>query len=348
MGDNKKIFAPPKGEIGTLAGTQLRIGPHGPFGSQNEGITRLLSGEFGYEIGWLLPAALVAIIAVLVARRGKPRTDLVRAAVLLFGGWLLSDGLVLSFMKGFIHAYYCMSIAPAVAAMFALGVQQMWVRRESLWARIVLAVMLVGTAAWSFWQLSSHSHWLPALRWILLVGTAAGAVVLLWGTRRARVMVVALGVSLGGALLGSVAYSLATINVAHVGGGPSVGPTSDGHNWAAGVDSPELDALLKGSGTEWSAAIERSSYAATLELHSGTSVMAIGGFGGADPTPTLTEFQNYVAAHRIGYYLVPGLHGRGPQFGRHDHDDIAAWVRANFLPAKVGDVTVYDLSAAKR
>ena len=127
-----------------------------------------------------------------------------------------------------------------------------------------------------------------------------------------------------------------------------LGPSSDDHNWSKGVDSADLDVILKASRSEWSAAIERSSYAATLELHTGTSVMAVGGFGGADPTPTLTEFQNYVAAHRIGYYLKPSLHGRGPQFGRHDHDDIADWVQANFPASKVGDVVVYDLSAPKK
>jgi 4-amino-4-deoxy-L-arabinose transferase-like glycosyltransferase len=349
LGDNKKIFAPPKGQIGTLAGTQLHAGAHGPFGAQTKGIMRLVSGEFGYEIGWLLPAALVAFAAVLIARRAKPRTDLVRAAVLLFGGWLLSDGLVLSFMKGFIHAYYCMSIAPAVAAMFAIGIQQMWVLRDRLWARIVLAVMLLGTAVWSFCQLNSQPDWLPALRWVILVGTAAGVAALLWlGSQWTSAAIVALGVSLTGALLGSTAYSVATINVAHVGGGPSVGPSSDDHNWAKGVDNADLDTLLKATHDEWSAAIERSSYAATLELRTGTSVMAIGGFGGADPAPTLVEFQNYVAAHRIGYYLKPGLHGRGPQFGRHEHNDILDWVRANFPATKVGDVTVYDLSAPKK
>ncbi|MEZ0052678.1 4-amino-4-deoxy-L-arabinose transferase-like glycosyltransferase [Mycobacterium sp. MAA66] len=348
LGDNKKVFAPPTAEVGTLAGTQVHIGSHGPFGSQTEGVMRLFSGEFGYEISWLLPAALVAIIVVLVARHGKPRTDLVRAAVLLFGGWLLSDGLVLSFMKGFIHAYYSMSIAPAVAAVFAIGVQQMWVLREKLWARIALAVMLLGTAVWSFWQLNSHSAWLPALRWIILVGTAIGAVALIWrGNVRSRGAVVALGVSLVGAMLGSTAYSLATINVSHVGGGPTVGPDSNYNSWTKGIDSTELDDMLKATHNEWSAAIERSSYAATLELKTETSVMAIGGFGGADPAPTLQEFQDYVAAHRIGYFLKPGLHGRGPQFGRHDHNDIVEWVAANFPATKVGDVTVYDLSAGK-
>ena len=98
--------------------------------------TRLFSGEFGFEIGWLVPAAVLAIVLVVVARGRAPRTDPVRAGAILFGGWILVDGLVLSFMQGMIHAYYSLSIAPAVAAMFAIGVSQMWARRESWWCRV--------------------------------------------------------------------------------------------------------------------------------------------------------------------------------------------------------------------
>ena len=71
----------------------------GGFGNQSQGVTRLFSGEFGFEIGWLIPAALLATVLVLVSRGRAPRTDLVRAGAILFGGWMLVDGLVLSFMQ---------------------------------------------------------------------------------------------------------------------------------------------------------------------------------------------------------------------------------------------------------
>ena len=41
---------------------------------------RLLTRSYGRDTGWLLPAAVVAAAAVLVARRRKPRTDLPRPA----------------------------------------------------------------------------------------------------------------------------------------------------------------------------------------------------------------------------------------------------------------------------
>src|SRR6185312_9813101 len=101
----------------------------GGFGNQSQGMSRLFSGEFGFEIGWLIPAALLAAILVLISRGRAPRTDPVRAGTILFGGWMLVDGVVLSFMHGMIHPYYCLSLAPAVAGMFALGMHEMWVRR---------------------------------------------------------------------------------------------------------------------------------------------------------------------------------------------------------------------------
>ena len=73
--------------------------------------------------------------------------------------------------------------------------------------------------------------------------------------------------------------------------------------------------------------------------------MAIGGFTGADPVPTLSQFQADVAAHEIGYYIKPDDNGRGPGFGGNSHTDITDWVAANFTATKVGSDTVYNLDA---
>ena len=47
--------------------------------------------------------------------------------------------------------------------------------------------------------------------------------------------------------------------------------------------------------TRWAAATMGSQGAAIMELRTGTAVMAIGGFMGSDPSPTLEQFQAYVA-----------------------------------------------------
>jgi hypothetical protein len=73
--------------------------------------------------------------------------------------------------------------------------------------------------------------------------------------------------------------------------------------------------------------------------------MAIGGFGGRDPVPTLAQFQQYVAAHRVTYYVAPSSDKKPGGFDGKSHTDITAWVAANFTPVRVGSDTVYDLTA---
>ncbi len=54
---------------------------------------------------------------------------------------------------------------------------------------------------------------------------------------------------------------------------------------------------------------------ASLALASDTTVMSIGGFTGSDPAPTLEQFQAYVAAGDVHYFVVGGGPGGG-MFGR--------------------------------
>jgi len=75
--------------------------------------------------------------------------------------------------------------------------------------------------------------------------------------------------------------------------------------------------------------------------------MAIGGFSGSDPAPTLSQFQDDVAQHKVAYYIVVNTRGRGPGWGNRGHADIAKWVAATFPSSTAGDATVYNLSAPK-
>lgn len=356
LGRNHMGFGPPDNVVGTSAGAQLHTGGHGgfAFGNQSQGLPRLFSGEFGFEVGWLVPAALLATLLVVLSRGRAPRTDLTRAAAILFGGWLIVDGLVLSFMHGAIHAYYCLSIAPPVAAMFAIGVHELWQRRDKWWYRAALAVLLGGTGVWGWVVLDRNAGWLPGLRWTILALAVVAAIALLVpGTYQAsRFGVGALGIGLAAALAGPAGYAIVTIGQPHEGGGPTVGPANasrQGHfGFGQNKDNPALDAILKDTNTEWSAAISRSSSAAGLELSTGTAVMAIGGFSGSDPVPTLSEFKTDVAQHKVAYYVVVNDRGHGPGWGNNrGHADIEKWVAATFGSTSVGDATVYNLSTPK-
>jgi 4-amino-4-deoxy-L-arabinose transferase-like glycosyltransferase len=117
----------------------------------------------------------------------------------------------------------------------------------------------------------------------------------------------------------------------------------------ASAASPALVAALQADASTytWTAATTGSNNAAGLALSSETSVMAIGGFNGSDPSPTLAQFQADVAAGTIHYYIATqdAAGFRGTQGGSNVARDIASWVEGAFSPTTIGGVTVYDLTA---
>ena len=189
------------------------------------GITRLFNQEMGNEISWLLPAALIALVAGLVAVRRAPRTDRVRASLILWGGWLIVTALTFSFMKGTVHPYYTVALAPAIAALVAIGGQTLWTRRSYWAARAGLAAMVLASGLWSYTLLARNGSWHPELRSAVpAVSAVVVTALLVPGRRMARGLVVlALAGTIAG-LSGTTAYAVTTAGSAHTGSIPSVGP----------------------------------------------------------------------------------------------------------------------------
>jgi hypothetical protein len=102
--------------------------------------------------------------------------------------------------------------------------------------------------------------------------------------------------------------------------------------------------LLASTTTKWSAIVSGASQAASLELASNTSVIALGGWNGGDPYPTLAEFQDMVSKGEISYFIAGGGMGGGAMGGRGGNSEVAAWVQANFQAQTVGSSTVYQLT----
>jgi 4-amino-4-deoxy-L-arabinose transferase-like glycosyltransferase len=193
------------------------------------GIDRLFNSIVGGQISWLLPAALLALVAIGVAAGRAGRTDRTRAALIMWGGWLLVTGAVLSFATGIIHAYYTVELAPAIAALVAIAAVLMWRRRDDLGARVALAAGILITGWWSMTLLQRSSDWFPWLAITVLVAGIVGAIAVLVRAERARalgvVAVVAGLISVGG---GSVAYALDAAATPQQGSTPSAGPAVSG------------------------------------------------------------------------------------------------------------------------
>jgi 4-amino-4-deoxy-L-arabinose transferase-like glycosyltransferase len=347
----------------------------GPGGAGNvgfggtAGITRMFGTSFGGEVSWLLPAALILLAAGLWFTRREARTSKTRAALLLWGGWLVITAGIFSFMSGTVHPYYAVALAPAIAALAGIGSLELW-RGRAYWpARVVLAVTVLATSVWSAVLLGRDPAWLPGLRVIIVVlGVLAAAALVLRADsiaglparfrKAATAGVVILCLLAGG--LGSTAWTLATVAQPHSGSIPTSGPTASamgggfGAAGRAGIDgmgggpggetsSAELTALLKSSGAKWSAIVSGATQAASLELATGTSVIALGGWNGGDPYPTLAQFQAMVDRGEIGYFISGGMGGMGG--GRGGNSEVATWVAANYQAQTVGNATVYKLGA---
>ena len=72
-----------------------------------------------------------------------------------------------------------------------------------------------------------------------------------------------------------------------------------------------------------------SQNAAGLQLGTQLPVMAIGGFNGSDPSPTLAQFQQYVADGKI-HYFAGGGRAAAASGGSNASSQISSWVEANF------------------
>ncbi len=308
------------------------------------GLFRMFGASFGTEISWLLPAALIGLVAGLWFTRRAPRTDRTRAALVLWGGWLVVTALVFSFMSGTVHPYYAVALAPAIAALVAISGRALWRGRAHLAPRAALAGMVVATAVWSFILLDRTPEWFPALRWIVAVLGVLVGTVLVMGVPASRrlvaVVAAAVALTIG---VSSAAYGVETASVAHSGSIPTSGPTSSAMGGFGGSDdsSSAVGALLAKTTTKWAAATTGSQSAASLELASGKAVIGIGGWSGSDPAPTLDEFKAYVAAGEVKYYIEGGR-GGGPGGGS---SEITDWVTANFTATTVDGQTVYDLQS---
>ncbi|WP_282690270.1 MULTISPECIES: glycosyltransferase family 39 protein [unclassified Streptomyces] len=211
-------------ETGSVGGG----GSRGGGGWGETGIGRMFNSEVGGQIAWLLPAALILLVAGLWLTRKAGRTDSARAAFIAWGGALVMTAAVFSFMAGIFHQYYTVALAPYVAALVAMGVVVLWEERSAWWPRAVLAGTVLATVLWAYVLLGRTPDYLPWLRWAVLAGGIVGALGLLvagrFGGRGLAVAVV--GLSCAASLAGPTAYTVSTLNSGHQGSIVTAGPSA--------------------------------------------------------------------------------------------------------------------------
>ncbi|MER7955721.1 glycosyltransferase family 39 protein [Streptomyces sp. NPDC096030] len=442
------------GSVGGGGGGGRGGGPGGG-GWGETGIGRMFNDAVGGQISWLLPAALILLVAGLVITWRASRTDTARAAFLVWGGSLLITLAVFSFMAGIFHEYYTVALAPYVAALVGMGAGVLWEERGRFPASAALAVTVAVTAVWGYVLLGRTPDWLPWLRWTVLVaGSAAALGLLLAGRLDRRIGLGIAGLGLAAGLAGPFAYTLETLSTGHQGsivtagpaGGRGAGPGGMGGRLPGGDDGMRADggrgtgqgqrpgqmpggtppqgqmpggqmpggqgqaptgqmpgqgqaptgqfpggqfpggtspqgmerggmgggggmggllngatvgskakaALLEGAdGYTWVAAAIGAQNAASYQLATGEPVMAIGGFNGSDPSPTLAQFKQYVAQGKIHYFVGGGGFGGGGGGGggmgggTGSGSEISSWVADTFEQVTLDGSTFYDLTRRK-
>ncbi len=161
-------------ETGSVGG-----GTAGGGGNWGEtGMLRMFSSEIGGQIAWLLPASIVMLGLGLWFRRSAGRTDRLLSGLVVWGGWLVVTVLTFSFMAGIFHAYYTVALAPAIAALVAIGGTVLWQNRHSKTAALGAAFVLSMTASLSFVLLQRSAGFVPWLKYVVVIAGVAAALLI--------------------------------------------------------------------------------------------------------------------------------------------------------------------------
>jgi 4-amino-4-deoxy-L-arabinose transferase-like glycosyltransferase len=303
------------GGTGSLGGFRAAGGVIGGTPS----LLRMFDDANGGQIGWLLPFALGGGLVALWSWRRDPVR---RAFAVLFLGWVALYGWVFSVALGTYHSYYTSAMAPAVAALVGLGTiaAAKEVRRDRRW--LVVAVALVAVTLCTQLKIAGRTpEFYGWVRPLTVATTLAGVAVIVVLTVRCLPVASALMISVAGLLLLPAAWSLsasanASLNATLPQAGPQEGAAGITFGSRAFDDgTPELAAWLKlhnDADATWQLVVYSSQNGSGLIAEYGVSVMALGGFMGADNTISVAEFAELVSSGAVRYVFA----GQGGGSGR--------------------------------
>ena len=323
---------PPPGGFGARAGGPGGAGGAGGpggggvgmFNTGNPGVLRLFTQPLGGQIVWLLPLALIGMLALAISRRFRPREDRQHSALILWGVWLLTTVVFFS-AASFFHQYYLSQMAPPIAALAGIGVVTMWGQyRAPGWRGWLLPLALAVTAAEQIYIIATDPSWGTWLIPVIAIPTALAALILV--ALRLRPDLVERVETAMGRSTRNLGRAAATLGLLAVLAAPTVwsltpainnittdlpvaGATAMVGNAApASTVNTALISYLEahqGAAT-YLVATPSSNAADTIILATGKPVMALGGFTGTDPILTAAQLQTLIKEGKVRYFLLNG------------------------------------------
>jgi len=306
------------------------------------GPLRFIDGQLLAQAGWLLPFAVMAL--VLGAFQWSFRRPLppAQSALFFWFCWIANYVVVYSYAGGIMHFYYISTIAPALAALAAIGVVSLWDYYQQKGSRaIYLPATLLLTAAWQLyvqvdalgWTFNTlrqaSGDWLRWLHVALIGGTLVAVAGLLYDLSKqesrpsTRAFTAgALGLGLLALLVVPVAWTLSSVLVAGYG----VLPSADLYRldpavrnadvrvrgrFGQSIDTSRLVRFLRANrnGERYLLATSTTQVAAPIIIQTGEEVMARGGYHGLNPVLTPEQFAAIVKARQIRFVMLGDVSG---------------------------------------
>ncbi len=302
-------FVRPAWRRGGLRAPQAGAGAARARGGVPAGPLRLADPRLASQLAWLFPLAVAGVILGLRGPRLTLPLDASRQSVALWGVWVLSCAIVYSAAGGIFQPYYLAPLAPALAALAAIGVTRLRTP-----ATIIAA--LLATAAWQamiVWgiaPLTNMKLWIGA---IPVVGALIVCGLLMLGNGRTGT---ALALGVVALLAAPGAWALGTVLSPGAAGAPiahlAAPPRFAAGRGLAAPDNARLLAFLAEhrGGARWLLATVTAREAAPIIARTGAPVMAIGGFIGSMPILTTADLARLVAAGELRYVML-GPVGQG-------------------------------------
>ncbi|MCW3032840.1 MAG: hypothetical protein JWM60_1185 [Solirubrobacterales bacterium] len=302
-----------------------------PFGP-SPGPLRLFGKGLGDQAAWSLPLALFGLLALalmLILDRRAPappaaageqrplRRDPRVASLIVLGGWLLTEWIVLSGSSGIVHPYYVSALAPAAGAMTGAGLfalTRLALGRFKLLGLVLWVAAIVATVAVEVMLLHREHYMLWFVPVLLLAGAACLAVIglgSLLGRRKGVTAGAALALVL--LLIAPAAYSSTTWLAPVQPTFPAAGPHQTAGHGGVGLTprSLALDRAIQNyvtshGGTRRFALLTVAAETAAPFILQGMPAAAIAGYSGIDPVLDARGLAHLLAGGQARYVLIGG------------------------------------------